>query len=83
MWPGHWEPEGALFILYSLQDGGINLSMEHYWSHEGRKMDHAPAIKLLPGRAVAAHISLAKARRVAKLAAMGEGKYNLSSGKGP
>lgn len=57
--------------------------MEHYWSHEGRKMDHAPAIKLLPGRAVAAHISLAKARRVAKLAAMGEGKYNLSPGKGP
>lgn len=46
---GHWEPEGVLLILYSLQElvnGRNNLWMEHYWSHEGGKANHALAIKL-------------------------------------
>ena len=46
-------------------------------------MDHALANKLLPRSAMAAHISLATACRVAKLATMGQGKYNVSPRKGP
>ena len=41
--------------------------MVHYWSPEGGKASCTLAIKLLPGRAIAAHISLAKSSRVAKL----------------
>ena len=60
--------------MYSPQElvGGRNkLYMEHYWSQEGGKVSQALAIKLLPGNAMAAHISLAKARHVATLATSG------------
>lgn len=48
--------------------------MEHYWSHEGGQVSCALAIKRLPGSAIAAHISWAKASRVAKLDINGAGE---------
>lgn len=56
--------------------------MEHYWSHERETVNHALAIKLLFGSPIAAHISLAKASRVAKPDISGTGKHNLSPREG-
>ena len=53
--------------LQELVDGRNNLYGEHYWSPGGGKASRTLAIKLLPGRAIAAHISLAKSSCVAKL----------------
>lgn len=71
-----------MYSLQELQDGRTNLYIEHYWSQERQKVNHTLAIKLLPGNAIAAHISLAKASRVAKLDISGTSKYNLSPKEG-